>query len=180
MLKQRGLTLVELMITIAIAAILITIGGPGISSILQQNRIVADINDLSAIARIARFTAVDQSTPVTLCPTSDYTTCTTDWSKSKMAFIDDNSNGKHESAEMMLGTTEKINSNNTLSGISGTLTFQADGSISSAATIKICPQSGDVKQASALILSLFGRIAVANDSDGDGIKEDGNGSNLAC
>ena len=180
MLKQRGLTLVELMITIAIAAILITIGGPGISSLLQQNRIVADINDLSAVARIARFTAVDQSTPVTLCPTADYINCTADWTRPKMAFIDDNNNGEHESGEMMLGTTEKINSSNVLSGISGTLTFQADGSVSSAATIKICPQSGDVKQASALILSLFGRIAVANDSDGDGIKEDANGSNLTC
>ncbi|AXR07215.1 GspH/FimT family pseudopilin [Salinimonas sediminis] len=178
--KQRGLTLVELMITIAIAAILMTIGAPGISSMLQQNRIIADINNLSAVARAARFSAVDEGSNVVLCPTKDYNSCTGSWQEGKMAFIDSNSNGNRENGEAMIAAVDQVSGTSTVSGISGTLTFRPDGSISNQAAIVVCPTSGDAKQASALILSLFGRIAVAVDSNDDGIKENAAGANISC
>lgn len=60
MSRQTGLTLIELMIGVAISAILLTVGAPAIQSVLQQNQVTAAVNDVSNAARIARFTAVDQ------------------------------------------------------------------------------------------------------------------------
>ncbi|WP_218352664.1 GspH/FimT family pseudopilin [Alteromonas lipotrueiana] len=180
MLKQRGLTLVELMITVAIVAILMTVGAPGISSMLQQNQVIADINNISSVARAARFTAVDEGTEVILCPTKDYKKCKNNWKEAKMAFIDENGNGELDENDILIAATEPLSDSNKVKGISGSLVFGPDGSVSKQATIEICPSSKDNKSASALLISLYGRLAVATDSDNNGIKEDADGADLSC
>ena len=175
-----GFTLLELLVAVAIVAILVTAVGPSIQSIVIKNRITADINSLSAVAQRARFTAVDEQTEVILCPTSDYEDCETDWSNAKMAFIDRNINGARDSDETILFTSDPINSANVIYGISGSIAFDEQGAIDTAATITICPKDNDAAYASAVILSLFGRISVAVDGDGDGTKEDLSGSALSC
>ncbi|QPG06507.1 GspH/FimT family pseudopilin [Salinimonas marina] len=180
MLKQHGLTLVELMITVAIASILITVGAPGISSILQQNQVIADINNISSVARVARFTAVDESASVVMCPTNNYTKCESDWSLAKMVFLDADNDGQLGGAETLLVATDPVSSSNTISGVTGSLVFRADGSVSQQASIQICPASGNNKYASALLISLWGRLAIATDDDDNGIREDISGTDLSC
>ena len=72
---HKGLSLIELMITVAIMALLITVGAPAMQSVLQQNRVIAAVNDISGAVRMARFTAIDQEQTTLLCPTSDYKNC---------------------------------------------------------------------------------------------------------
>ncbi|MDO6566198.1 GspH/FimT family pseudopilin [Alteromonas sp. 1_MG-2023] len=178
--NQNGLTLLEMLITVAILAILIGIVAPSINSILVKNRVTGDINTLSAIAQQARFTAVDEQFNVLLCPTTDYGSCVNDWANAKMVFIDENGNGSRDTNEELIASSDPLNSGNTISGITGTVTFTEQGSISTAATITICPNSADVSYASALLFSLFGRISVAIDSDDDGVKENLSGTALTC
>ena len=180
MLKQSGLTLVELMITVAIASILITVGAPGISSMLQQNQVIADINNISSVARVARFSAVDQSTPVVLCPTQDYTSCEGDWQLAKMVFMDNDNDGNLNNGESLLAATDPVTGSNTVSGITGSLIFRPDGSVSQQVSIQICPASGNNKHASALLISLWGRLAIAGDQNDNGVAEDITGSDLSC
>ncbi|WP_018982994.1 GspH/FimT family pseudopilin [Salinimonas chungwhensis] len=180
MRKQCGLSLIEMMITVAIAAILVTIGAPGIGNILQKNNVVADLNNLSTIARVARFTAIDEEIPVTVCPTHDYTDCSTDWRQAKMVFIDTNTNGSRDTSEVLITSSDALAQGNTIAGIQDALIFNPDGSINQQATVTICPASGNQKLASALIISLYGRVAAATDANNDGIREDADGNNISC
>ncbi|MBU2979094.1 GspH/FimT family pseudopilin [Alteromonas sp. C1M14] len=180
MKNNKGLSLIELMITVAIAAILLTVGAPGIQSILQQNRVIAATNDISSVIRTARFTAIDQEQLTILCPTSDYDACGTDWTLAKMVFIDANSNGSRDANETLIQSTDPLGSGLEIAGIKTALSFSPDGSVSTAATITLCPASGDATAASAVIVSLYGRVAVAKDSNNNGIKEDSSGSDLSC
>lgn len=180
MKSQHGLTLIEMMITVAIAAILITVGTPGINNMLNQNKVIADINNLSTVARVARFSAVDEALPVIVCPTADYTNCSTNWQQTKMVFADANADGKRNIAEPIIASADALTAGNTLTGLSAALTFFADGSVSQQATATICPSTGEAKQASALLISLYGRVAVATDSNNDDIKEDADGAALSC
>ena len=97
-----------------------------------------------------------------------------------MIFIDENGNGSRDTSEPLITTSDPLNSANTIYGISGAITFNEQGGISQAATITLCPKNNDSNYASALLLSLYGRIAVAIDSDGDGKKEDLAGTDLSC
>ncbi|GGW86060.1 GspH/FimT family pseudopilin [Alteromonas halophila] len=176
----RGLTLLEMLITLAISAILLTVVAPNVQSILAANRVTSDINNISALTQQARFSAINEQQTILLCPTTNYSNCTSSWANAKMIFADSNGNGSRDNSEPLIATTDPLSKTNRLSGISGSLTFEENGGISRAATITICPSGGEAKDASALLLSLYGRVVVANDSNNDGIKEDSDGDDLSC
>ncbi|MCW8107373.1 GspH/FimT family pseudopilin [Alteromonas ponticola] len=176
----KGLTLVEMMIALAIMAILITVVAPNVQTILMQNRIVADINNLSAAIKHARFTAVDEQTAVTFCPTSNYTHCASSWALAKMVFIDSNGNGLRDDSEAIILSADPLSSSNSVSGATGAVQFSANGGTDLNAAVTICPDNGDVNLASALIVTLYGRVTTAQDSDNDGIKENSSGAALTC
>ena len=67
-LRQRGLTLVELVVTIAILAILVTVGIPGFQALVAQNRATTTANDLLASLQFARSAAISNAQDVTVCP----------------------------------------------------------------------------------------------------------------
>jgi len=74
-MKQRGFTLVELMITLAVAAIVVTIGVPSFREVIRNNRIVTQTNELVATLNLARIEAIKRGVQVTICKAS-YTSST--------------------------------------------------------------------------------------------------------
>ena len=85
MSRQQGLTLLEMLVAVAILAIILTTVAPGIQNIVIKNRITSDLNNLSAVVQRARFSAVDEQTNVVLCPTQNYTACTSSWRSASSA-----------------------------------------------------------------------------------------------
>ena len=69
--KQTGLTLVELMVTLAVAIILIAVGLPLFSGVADNNRATAQVNALSAALQLARSEAVKTGNRATICPKDD-------------------------------------------------------------------------------------------------------------
>lgn len=93
--SSGGFGLVELMITIAMVAVLTAIALPSYSYMIRGNRIVTQANDLLSAFNYARNESITRSRGVTLCA-ADTTSGTPagcgdagDWSKGWMAFIDD-------------------------------------------------------------------------------------------
>ena len=82
MKQQSGLTLLELMITLAVAGILLALAGPNFMSMVQNNRITAQVNDFVTAVTMARSEAIRRSALVTLCRSTDEQTCAgsgSDW-----------------------------------------------------------------------------------------------------
>jgi len=69
--NQSGFTLVELMVAIAVLAILATIAIPGFQGIVAENRATSAANELQATLQFARSAALAQSRPVTVRPIND-------------------------------------------------------------------------------------------------------------
>lgn len=156
-----GFTLIELMITIAVVGILLTIAVPAFSQFVVNNRLTSQINDLLADVSYARSEAATRGGRVVVCPSSDGSTCTGSWSSGRIVFADLNNNSARDSTEVILRVTPALTGGNTfaLTGIATTdpLVFRSYGGLVGAAqaTFKLCsPASATGRQ---LVISITGR-----------------------
>ena len=67
-MKCAGLTLVELLTTLAVAGILVASASGGAALLIEQHRASAAVNQMLGAIRFARHAAVTHRSPVTLCP----------------------------------------------------------------------------------------------------------------
>ncbi|MDQ2068804.1 GspH/FimT family pseudopilin [Natronospira bacteriovora] len=81
MKQQRGITLLELIITLAVVGILIGLATPSFRAMIQNNRITTQVNEFVTAVNMARSEAVRRGDPVTLCSSEDGQSCTgqDDW-----------------------------------------------------------------------------------------------------
>lgn len=178
--KHAGLTLIELMITLGIVAILTVAVGPSVQNILIQNRIVGEINELSGIVQFARNNAIDEQVDTIICPSEDFATCNTDWNNSKIVFADLDGDGARGAGEELLVGSSGISANNLLSGPAAVIRFQASGAVSAPALLLLCHKDKDDKYARLLTVSAQGRVKMSQDTDNDGVHEDQDGTALDC
>ena len=87
--RQRGFTLIELMVTVSIAAILLAIGIPSFSKLIANNRIANQTNEFVGALSLARGEAVRRSQPVTVRSKDGEIEFATGWS----IFTDSNVDG---------------------------------------------------------------------------------------
>ena len=73
--RQRGFSLVELMVTITVAAILLAIAVPGFRDVIHRNRVSSASNELLASLSYARTEAITRGQLVSMCPSTDSESC---------------------------------------------------------------------------------------------------------
>lgn len=66
--SRRGFTLLELLVTLAVAAIIMTIAIPASARLIQDVRVTVSVNRLVAALHLARSEAVRRGERVSLCP----------------------------------------------------------------------------------------------------------------
>ena len=64
---QSGFSLIELMVAVAIIAILAGVAAPSFLNMVAQNRLSSQTNDLSGAVQFARSEAIKRNQPITLC-----------------------------------------------------------------------------------------------------------------
>ncbi|WP_143525854.1 GspH/FimT family pseudopilin [Rhodanobacter sp. C05] len=74
--RQRGFSLIELMVTILVAAILLAIAVPSFRDVIHRNQVSSASNELLASMAYARTEAVTRGQLVSMCPSSDGANCT--------------------------------------------------------------------------------------------------------
>ncbi len=68
---QRGFSLLELMITLSVAAILLVIAVPSFRDLMHRNQVSAASNELLASVAYARTEAITRGQLVSMCPSTD-------------------------------------------------------------------------------------------------------------
>ncbi|MBD8898103.1 GspH/FimT family pseudopilin [Rhodanobacter sp. DHG33] len=75
--KNQGFTLIELMVTLVILAVLTMIALPSFRDTIRRSQVSASSNALLADISYARSEAIDRGQVVTMCPSTTGSACTT-------------------------------------------------------------------------------------------------------
>jgi len=103
--RLRGLTLVELIATLAVALILLGVGIPAWGNLAQSNAITVARNQMQSTLMHARLRAIQLDRHITVCPSLDQTSCSSDhtaWSKGYITFIDADANRQRGKGETLI------------------------------------------------------------------------------
>ncbi len=164
-IAQAGFTMIELMMTLAIAAIVTVLAVPSFRYVTNANRIAAEINGLLGDLQFARAEAIKEGRTVTVCISSDQTNClinSTAWQNGWIVFSDPAGTGIPaagailRSQKTFSGTDTFLASNNL-----GSVTFNREGyaaGIVAGQIIQLHDFNGTNAWTRCLSLNLVGQI----------------------
>lgn len=97
-----GFTLVELIVTIAVAAILVTVAVPNFRVFVQNSRISTQTNDLISDISLARSEAIKSGANASLCTSTVGTSCdgAGNWTTGRLVWTDTNNNNVLDAGEI--------------------------------------------------------------------------------
>ena len=167
--NNTGFTILELMITLAVAAILLSLAAPSFTSIIKNNRLITEINSLSASLNLARSEAIKRSLTVTVCKSDDQDStpsCSGNWHDGWIVFEDINDTGTFESGDTLIRVRPALTAGTTLVFPGkNRVTYKADGfSVGFNSTFKLCDDRG-TSSAKGLVVSNTGRVRTATSSE---------------
>lgn len=107
MRRQTGFNLIELMVTLGVATIVLSVGLPSFRNIILDNRLVTQSNQFITSVNLARSNAVRYQRTAIICPSANFDavtpTCsaTTDWSNGWIVWVDRNRNSTTQTNEVI-------------------------------------------------------------------------------
>ncbi len=163
--RQSGLTLIELMVVLALSALVTMMAIPALDSLLTRTQRGSLLTELSVSFRFARSEAVKLAAPVSLCPSDDSASCLgggdPDWSRGWIVFLDGNADLHLQSGDRLLRVFHFGNPHYSLKG-GGALrrgaTFRPSGFTDDPGTLHYCERDGGF--GSRMELSAAGRLHI--------------------
>lgn len=175
--NARGFTLIELMVTIAIAAILAGLAVPSFQDLIASNRLKSHASSLLSSLLLARGEAIKRNSRVVLCKSADGSTCTATggWQQGWIVFHDytddttaaTNNNGTLDISEAVIQRQGPLTGDFVLTGNSSVTNYVSYSSIGAtkfkaseafqAGTFTICQRSVNNGKAREIVISATGR-----------------------
>lgn len=158
-IRTAGFTLIELMVTLSVLAILLTIGIPSLQMFIQNSRLQSQSTSLMGDLNYARAEAVRLGSPIAVCASADGATCsgTLVWETGWVVFNDVNTNNTVDANEL-LRAAPALGGGNTMRSGRTLVRFNAQGfSNGFNDTFRVCDIRGPAR-ARGVVLSNQGRV----------------------
>lgn len=163
--RQHGVTIIELLVTLSIVVIMMTVAVPGMQDFMSTNRLSTITTDFMGTLNYARSEAVKRGVPVTACRSANGSTCAASgaWSQGRIVFLDEDGDGAVDAADdEVLRTATATPTGYTLIGTVNTITFKRNGSTDDTGTVALCINSDETRAQSVIITPAGARISTGS------------------
>ena len=160
MKKNSGFTLIEVLITALLIAIVMAVGVPSMSEFIKNDRLATQINTLVGHLSLARSTAVSRHQPVVVCASNDQATCSSiDWADGWIVFVDADASGDVSLGDELLRVQQALEGDNTLDSTAGDIVIYDNRGFApdSTGVFALCDDRGDAHMKS-ITISNTGRV----------------------
>lgn len=171
-----GVTLFELLFTVAISLITLGVGIPVIGSIIDSNHVAGQVNALRGALALTRSEAIRRNQQVIICKSIDSVNCAKreTWSKGWIVFEDGNHNRRRDPNEHLLLVHGKLSNGHTLNfrafGSHNYIVYRPSGITRTNGTFTLCAPNSP-ERSKALILMKTGRVRLSSTQpDGSPLK----------
>ena len=159
--NAHGFTLMELMATVAVLAIVLGIGGPALRSVHERAAVWRALHLTTAALATARIEAVRRNRPVSVCPSADGRSCRSDltWDAGALVFIDGSRTGQPGSPEDVLQVVDSNGDGLSMRATAGRrlVRFSPSGwSAGSNVTLRLCTRTGH--HVAQIVVNNAGRV----------------------
>jgi type IV fimbrial biogenesis protein FimT len=160
---QTGFTLIELVVTLAVLAVLISLGLPSFREMIDENRMASQGNELVYTLRQARALAVERAAPVSVVAIDG------DWNEGWDSLLDYDKNGAKTTglADAYVTRTPAAQlpdlQHIDIDASATRVTFLPDGTLNSTTsiTLELTPKSHGTARTRRITIALSGRSEIA-------------------
>ncbi len=161
--RIRGFSLYELLMTLTLVALVLTLGIPSFGGIVANNRLGVEVDALFHAVHLARKASVVRRRVITICPSYDGINCEPgfDWSMGWMMFVnsDRDQPPARDDDEPVL-RHHPVYQNTRITANRRTFTLRSTELRATNCTLVICDRAGRAEPR-ALVISYTGRPRVA-------------------
>ena len=178
----HGFTVVELLITLALLAILLSQLSPDISTIFHHNQLYGISAELSTDLQMTRSEAIKHNRKVSICKSDTGTQCnsSTNWENGWIMFVNSDGDNRVDSEDTILRLHGALPTGITLRGagnFKNRVTYKPTGDSTSFSRLVLCSNS-QLEGAQVIFINSTWRVRIGEDGDGDNIPEYSNGDNI--
>ncbi len=162
-LPDRGMTLIEVLVTVSVLAILLAVGVPAFNQFVVSNRLSAYSSDMLSTLTLARSEAIKRNSRVVLCKSADGESCAGagSWNQGWIVFADPNNNANRDAGEPTVYKVAALQSGYAFDGVNGfvsSVSYDAQGGATQAGTVTLCPPAPAASgQGREIVVSASGR-----------------------
>lgn len=185
LIGNRGFTALELCITLALICILTGLAAPPLQGFVAAKEGDKALRTLRDLIQLARSEAATNGRGATLCPSGTGIECGSQWSSGALLFLDRNFDRKVNQDDRVLRVMGDLAQHGSINwrAFGNRRYLQIDGRgflRHQSGNFSYCDATGDPRLAHQLVVNSAGRLRIAVDSNGDGIRENSRGDPLEC
>jgi len=146
--QPNGFTLPELLVTLAVVSTLSIGATNGLTWLIQENRMIAEINRFVTVLQLARNESVKQASRIVLCPSADGENCGTsrEWNRGWLLFQSNDRERDPEEPLIQVGSPLQTGIEIHASNHRKRIVYQQDGSSGgSNSSFTFCDSRGKAK-----------------------------------